>query len=866
MNALVRKEIRQVFPAWIAAMVLALAPAWLIPLWIFDHGDDARSIAFAAFCLGTLLVSLSTFGQEFGTGTFQQLLAQPILRSRVWRVKMATLGSGLALALTAFFLSYGCRIAQLEERSSFGFLVLLTLAVTGALASGALWTTLLLRQIAAGFWLTIFMPFVFSFSILALLEKALNLEGPLPPWALCATLAVYASGGLIWAHYLFLRAQDVQWTGGNIAFPGWLRLGGRAKSAHDLPGIRPRPWRALIRKEIQLQDVGLLVGGTALLLGIVSLVLKSIDAEPVGFGRIYWVIVAGWAALWCSLPFLLGSLAVAEERKLGTLESALGLPASGVAQFSAKFGVAVVLALILGAILPWLIGSMGVLAGVHGGPFDRAFDFHDLEVLSVLMAGITGVCLYASTLTRTTLQAMGVAVAALAFLSYFITGSTNPEHAFGIPLWVGWRLAALLGIPILALCLLVLAYHNFRRLQIGRRDWIRNLVTWAAGIALGFTIISATYHRFWEYFTSLEPVHGQAQLFGPVRPQIGLSAQTFFVLLPDGRLWMTKQSKNKALYLATTVPRVERVQAFVSYSVPIDGEFVGGSNWVKLVSDWQRAYAIQSDGTLWQFSVPLGNEADTHPQPERMGVETNWSDLAAGADFFLLLKTDGTLWGRGNNYENQLGPGPGAFTNDLVRVGTNADWAAVFAGAVTSVAVKRDGSVWKWGNLYSGPNGPKGWISGAHDQPVRWDLNGADWVKVSGNDADLTLNRDGSIRASGIALNSLLGGKLDRDSSCLDFSSHNALLLAIKTDGTLVKRDLRQQPHRFGPSAIQQPSAYSDWLAVQASWSGSWVALASDGTLCSWREADPEDYENGRTLLGPSRRPFWSLNILANSK
>src|SRR6516164_1926524 len=107
MNALVRKEIRQVFPAWIAAMVLALAPAWSIPLWIFDHGDDARSIAFAAFCLGTLLVSLSTFGQEFGTGTFQQLLAQPILRSRVWRVKMATLGSGLALALPAFFLSYG---------------------------------------------------------------------------------------------------------------------------------------------------------------------------------------------------------------------------------------------------------------------------------------------------------------------------------------------------------------------------------------------------------------------------------------------------------------------------------------------------------------------------------------------------------------------------------------------------------------------------------------------------------------------------------------------------------------------------------------------------------------------------------------
>jgi hypothetical protein len=43
-----------------------------------------------------------------------------------------------------------------------------------------------------------------------------------------------------------------------------------------------------------------------------------------------------WWVLWLGLPFLVGSAAVAEERKLGTLEGQLCLPTTRRTQFAVK--------------------------------------------------------------------------------------------------------------------------------------------------------------------------------------------------------------------------------------------------------------------------------------------------------------------------------------------------------------------------------------------------------------------------------------------------------------------------------------------------------------------------------------------------
>jgi alpha-tubulin suppressor-like RCC1 family protein len=89
------------------------------------------------------------------------------------------------------------------------------------------------------------------------------------------------------------------------------------------------------------------------------------------------------------------------------------------------------------------------------------------------------------------------------------------------------------------------------------------------------------------------------------------------------------------------------------------------------------------------------------------------SDLAAGNAHTLALKNDGTVWTWGNNSNGQLGNGtngPGTDSNIPVQVPGLSGMTAVAAGNNFSVALKNDGTVWTWGyngfgQLGNGTNG-----------------------------------------------------------------------------------------------------------------------------------------------------------------
>src|SRR5215471_8691605 len=104
MNALIQKEVRSILPVWLAAMLLATLPVWL--LWpaggIFE---DLSWMVFSAFGLGVLLLSLAPLGQELNWGTLPVLLAQPVPRSRLWKVKVGVLAVALGCAFVAFCIS-----------------------------------------------------------------------------------------------------------------------------------------------------------------------------------------------------------------------------------------------------------------------------------------------------------------------------------------------------------------------------------------------------------------------------------------------------------------------------------------------------------------------------------------------------------------------------------------------------------------------------------------------------------------------------------------------------------------------------------------------------------------------------------------
>ena len=76
----------------------------------------------------------------------------------------------------------------------------------------------------------------------------------------------------------------------------------------------------------------------------------------------------------------------------------------------------------------------------------------------------------------------------------------------------------------------------------------------------------------------------------------------------------------------------------------------------------------------------------------------NVVQVAAGGDFSMALRADGTVWTWGNNAYKQLGLGPGAALELVARkVPTLDSVKAIAAGLNHAVAVKDDGTVWVWG-------------------------------------------------------------------------------------------------------------------------------------------------------------------------
>ena len=100
--------------------------------------------------------------------------------------------------------------------------------------------------------------------------------------------------------------------------------------------------------------------------------------------------------------------------------------------------------------------------------------------------------------------------------------------------------------------------------------------------------------------------------------------------------------------------------------------------------------------------------------PEQIGTATTWASVSAGGDQTLAIKKDGTLWGWGFNLFGQVGDGTGMGSpcaSDVgatycvvspVQIGTDTHWAKVSAGDSHSMAVKTDGTLWGWGDNSGG--------------------------------------------------------------------------------------------------------------------------------------------------------------------
>lgn len=177
---------------------------------------------------------------------------------------------------------------------------------------------------------------------------------------------------------------------------------------------------------------------------------------------------------------------------------------------------------------------------------------------------------------------------------------------------------------------------------------------------------------------------------------IGAKAYAFFIK-EDGSLWAVGTSESGVQGTGDGVDHKELVQVGTDH------------DWVDVTAChfWgYSAIGLKSDGTIWGWgnnsSCQLGSEdSNSRTTPVQIGTDNDWKQVSLGSSHCLALKKDGTLWGWGGNNSGQLGLGNSTSQSTPVQIGSDHDWVYVKAIDNRSYAVKADGTLWAAGDNYS---------------------------------------------------------------------------------------------------------------------------------------------------------------------
>jgi len=897
MSASVKKEIRLQLPSFLIGVALTALNVWFKPNNPLPVNAVTAFVAVVGCAAIAVFMALNAFGAEISGGTFSMLLAQPVARAEIWRTKTRVLAAALLLGGISWCAILFCRFQVFSQPQGLGYfwdIFRVTWIFLAVIYSGALWTVLLLRQVAAAFWFTLLTP---GAIIMVVTGPWLEKYPDTCKHVAVVVLLLYSVAGFWFARRLFLRAQDVAWTGGNIVWPTLRRAGAATVGAVEKRRWRPRA--ALFRKEWQLHQSQFVLAGALALLHLGVLALRKFGSFQRNSATEF-ILEIFWG-LWLVLPLLVGAAAAAEERRLGTLAGQLCLPVKRRTQFAIKFRMVLLLSALFGCVLPLLFEGSRLMPGIHFIPNGFHFENDDWQkinswqicvwvclglinslapVLALLGAAmvIGSISFYASTLARNTLQALAPAVLGLMVFATLLFNATQPEFFFGHLLWHG-ALIYLLGVPVAAVALVAMSFWNCQRLELGGAVWGRNTLGFAAALALAIGATTAIYHRAWEKLTPFEPAHGAARLSAANPPVVAGHEywNTFSVRLPDGRIWANDYLLNFG---------VANLRSWLLGDIGLTsagkGQFLEGSNWVSVVSGFGgQQMGIKTDGTLWVTEKPTRASGQNHwLRPalghfQRFGDDTNWSSLTWSGASLLLVKTDGTLWRWGPQNWRFPKNWPGLQSYTPYRLGTESNWAEVFASDYRRpVLRKTDGELWTaWitQNLTQRTNelepgfGIARWplAERAHWRSTTTAQLGLGFRLGVGDDGTLRLYADQKLAEKSNSYEwTAVGFQFGTETNWLAVAGGGQKVVTLKDDGTLwlwnfshdnrfgwdTARDerelLAQSPVRLG--------THADWVAIAGA-PGGIISLAADGSLWYW---PLEEFRNLISSL-PAAGGFW---------
>lgn len=279
--------------------------------------------------------------------------------------------------------------------------------------------------------------------------------------------------------------------------------------------------------------------------------------------------------------------------------------------------------------------------------------------------------------------------------------------------------------------------------------------------------------------------------------------------------------------------------------------------WKQVSNGQNHTIALKTDGTLWawgqNFNGSLGNGSTNNSSiPIQIGTDNDWDKIAAGAGHSLALKSDGSLWAWGYNSNGQVGNNTTTNVVMPTRIGTDTDWKDIYGGIYSSAAIKNDSSLWGWGsNSYSELG----------IQPITDNVfvptqigTDMDWKAISfGGAFALGLKNNGTLWSWGTNIFGYgeLGNGLQNSqvftptqigiaTNWKEISASISYSMAIKTNGTLWSWGAN-----YGYSPIQNGLS-SNWMKIKT-YNGSSLAIKIDGTLWSWGGNSKGQLGNGTT-------------------
>jgi hypothetical protein len=437
LRALLANETRALAPTWIGCILAGSAAAL--------SGGDVRRFSTFAFIAATASLGALSIGHEYGHRTLHLMLTLPISRVRLFLIKLAVLAAMvLPLAAGAWWLTLFAELPALAWLLAAG-----TLCFAPAL-------TMLCRGQLAGLIFSLSLPGATLVAVMIATGTPLAAPPPLATWS--RVMVVLLAGGAALGWRLFMRLESIDGGAAGIHVPWWTRTRHGGTATHPL-------WQ-LLKKEWRLQQMTFAVT----VLYVVACMAAAVFHVPgpdtnVSFiGAITVVYAMG-------LPALIGSLATAEERQLGTLTWQLQLPIPAWQQWTAKAVTTFGLSLLLSNGLPVFLVSVF-------WPTEGAF----VGMSPIVPIATTAVSMYTSSLCSTAVRAVVTSVVAvpLALWLMLIPGVLR-------------RHDALLGVLVAAVVLLLLrfAFLNHRPDPPAPARIGRQTLSIAALVAVGLVIVRA---------------------------------------------------------------------------------------------------------------------------------------------------------------------------------------------------------------------------------------------------------------------------------------------------------------------------------------------------------------------------------------